>query len=69
MRRPHIVDLLLEDFGGDAEPIEKYIVDLEQECYQLKEDTKDLYRRLGLKYKPPVDYVRKTQENGNDKEN
>ena len=37
MSRPQIVDLILADFGRDAEPIEKYIVDLEQECYQLKE--------------------------------
>ena len=37
MNRPKVVNLVLEDFGGDAEPIEKYIVDLEQERDQLKE--------------------------------
>ena len=37
MSRPQIVDLILADFGKGSEPVEKYIVDLEQELYLLKQ--------------------------------
>ena len=37
MNRPKIVDMILADFGKGAEPVEKYIVDLEQEFYLFKQ--------------------------------
>ena len=46
MNRPKVVNLVLEDLGADAEPIEKYIVDLEQERDQLKSQNESLWETL-----------------------
>ena len=46
MNRPKVVNLVLEDFGGDAMPIEDYIVDLEQEYNQLKSQNESLWETL-----------------------